>query len=242
VNVLWIVFACWAVVTAGALLGLLAVRYSQAEQGSLQATRLRRMIATVGLGAIAAAWYIVRPSLVGSLFILLLVAFYLVIWRGGWRYSLGGRTNRWQRLWRVLMVLWLVVLVTWTVFSGNESFPRTAHYASIRVEESLHAVGRHLEATTPGYAHAGNLELRRTRYGGLTDEQLLERLHAEFAGQVDFSDIESRYRREVSTMRPRQAKALAVTLIAWLLQCAFLLSLESMAMELGRRRDQRWAR
>jgi hypothetical protein len=169
-------------------------------------------------------------------FALVLAGFYLVIWRGGWQPAAGGRMNRWQRLWRVAMAIWLGVLVAWTVFSGTESFPRAASLMSARVEASLSEVGRHLDATTPGDAPTSNAELRRTRYGGLTDEQLVDRLHAEFADQVDFSVIESRYRSDVATMRPKQARALFITFVAWALQCAFLLSLEGLAMELRRRR------
>lgn len=237
-NVLWIVFACWAVVAAGALLGALLWRYSEVEQGSRDAIRLLRAIAAVGLVAIAATWLIVRPSLVAMIVGLLLAGFYLVIWRGGWRSAVGGRMNSWQRLWRALMTLWLGVLVAWTVFSGSELFPRATTLMSTRVEASLSEVGRHLDDVTPGDAYVSNAELRRARYSGLTDEQLIERLHAEFAGRVDFSAIESRYRRDVAAMRPKQARALAITFVAWALQCAFLLSLESLAMELRRRREQ----
>jgi hypothetical protein len=126
--------------------------------------------------------------------------------------------NGWQRLWVVLVVLYLVPVVLINI----DALPTASDYARTRLHDSIDLAGKHMESTTPGYTFEGSYTVREKYYADLTDEQIIERLHTKFKDKVDFTKIESEYHRKISGLGTEQAKTVGYAILWWLLPSALL--------------------
>ena len=133
------------------------------------------------------------------------------------------RLNGWQRVWVVVTILYLVPVCVVAI----DSFPKARDYARTRIHDSIEAVGRHMETTTAGYTFEGAYAVRQKYYGGLSDEEIIDRLNAKFKGKVDFSRIELEYLRKLDGLRGEQAKVIGYAFMWWLIpsSCLYLLGL-----------------
>lgn len=121
--------------------------------------------------------------------------------------------NGWQRLWIVLSVL-LVLPVGWVSF---HTAPKAKDLIDWRVSQSIELVGKHLEATTPGYKYEGRLTVRQEYYSDLSDEQIIDRLHSKFADKVDLAKIDLEYEKKQAALPVEIGKHAGLALLAWLL-------------------------
>ncbi len=70
-----------------------------------------------------------------------------------------------------------------------------------------------MESTTPGYTFEGSHTVRQKYYAELTDEQIIERLHTKFKDKIDFTKVESEYRRKIDGLVTEQAKTVGYAVL-----------------------------
>lgn len=124
-----------------------------------------------------------------------------------------NQLNGWQRLWIVLILLYLVIVILFT----TDNFPRAIEYETSRLYDSMEAVGHHLETNTPGYTFEGAYTARQKYYGKLSDEDVITRLHTKFKDKVNFTKIESEYKAKISDLTIEQSKTIGVAFLIWLI-------------------------
>lgn len=122
------------------------------------------------------------------------------------------RLNGWQRLWVVLVSVYLVPVVGVMI----NVMPHRSNYELARTSDSIEIVGRYLESNTPGYVFEGVYSIRQKHYGALTDEKIIERLHEKYKDKVDFSRVELEYFRKLDMHLLEQAKVAGYGVLFWL--------------------------
>lgn len=128
--------------------------------------------------------------------------------------------NGWQRLWVALSAILLLVVAAVTV----ALMPKASDYASTRLDESIDAVGRHLEHENPNYRYEGAWAAR-TKYTDLSDDQVITKLHETYKGKVDFQNIDVEYRRKVDRLPTERAKTVGIAFLVWFTASAALYGL-----------------
>jgi len=126
------------------------------------------------------------------------------------------RLNGWQRLWVILSALYLigVIAVAMTLLPKQESLDDS------RVYESISAVVTHIEKTEKASVSEGPYTIRSKHYSDLSNEQVIDRLHSKWNGQVDFTKIEKDYKDKTSALPMERAKVGGFALLAWLIPVA----------------------
>ena len=118
----------------------------------------------------------------------------------------------WPRLWLVLAGLYLGVLVVFTALS----LPRQRDLAHTRVFDSINAVPVYRYAHEPGFAFPYADHVREHDYRDLSDEAIIQRLHTEWGGKVDFSEIEVEYKHNLAALHwAQQEIPLFVFIYLW---------------------------
>ncbi|MDM4772088.1 hypothetical protein [Solimonas sp. SE-A11] len=120
--------------------------------------------------------------------------------------------NGWQRLWVVASVLYLAAVVPVAL----DAAPKASDVANSRLHASIDLAGKYMEASTPGYSYEGSYSVRAKYYSELSDEQVLNRLHAKFADKVDLSAVDRQYEKQMQELRGRQVTHAAWSFVAWL--------------------------
>jgi hypothetical protein len=145
------------------------------------------------------------------------------------------KLNGWQRLWVVLLAMYAVPVSLIAV----ESWPQADAHATARLYESLDLVGKHMESTTPGYSFEGSYSVRQKYYSDLTDDQIIERLHAKFGDKISFDRIELNYLRKLRDLPKERFELVAYGFAAWLLPAlaAYLLGASMGWVRRGFRRN-----
>lgn len=126
--------------------------------------------------------------------------------------------NGWQRLWLVVVAMYLVPVVFLTI----DALPTASAYSTTRVLDTIEFAGRQMESSKPGYTFEGSHAVREKYYSDLTDEQIIERVHAKFKDRIDFSKIESEYKRRLDNLYAEQIKVVGSSLLWWIIPSALL--------------------
>ncbi len=118
----------------------------------------------------------------------------------------------WPRLWRILAGLYLgvgLVCIGITLVMTHRDIART------RLVDSINAVSMYRNAHEPDFTFPYADEVLAREYRDLSDEAIITRLHAEWGGTVDFSEIEAEYKQKVAAF-PEEQLALVLFLVLYL--------------------------
>lgn len=126
--------------------------------------------------------------------------------------------NGWQRLWVLLIALYLVPVVVFT----TDAMPKASNYAQTRLHESIDVTGHYLETIKLGYTFEGSYTVRQKYYSDLTDDEVIERLHTKYKDIIDFTRIESKYYRMIDELSIKQVKVVGYALLWWLIPSVVL--------------------
>ena len=131
--------------------------------------------------------------------------------------------NGWQRLWALLSVLSLMP----TIIGAIETLPSRYGIEARRIEATIDAAGKYMESSTPGYTYEGAYPVRVKYYADLSDQTIIDRIHAKFAKKVDFNEIERQFQSDISALPKNQFLALAKVLFWWAFSVGFIYILGS---------------
>jgi hypothetical protein len=161
------------------------------------------------------------------------------------------KLSGWQRLWAVSCGLCLLVTAALTLLA----LPSGRDYERKRVLDSIDLVSKHntfvqkLEAA--GFSKAeieehlsksGKLDdhlsisreasdvIRSRHYADLSDEELLTRLHEKYSRKVDFTSIESAYRKDIKRLKTER---LQFVMFAFLIWCGVSLGIYGLGFSAG---------
>jgi hypothetical protein len=119
-----------------------------------------------------------------------------------------SRLNGWQRLWILLSTIYFIGVVSIAVLL----FPKKADYLSTRVYDTINLTIKHVPDLQGSYAYQV-----RDAYKDLSDEEVINKIHAKFKDKVDYSEIESDYGRKIEGLSSEKAKALGIWFLVWLI-------------------------
>jgi hypothetical protein len=119
-----------------------------------------------------------------------------------------SRLNGWQRLWILLSTIYFIGVVSIAVLL----FPKKADYLSTRVYDTINLTIKHVPDLQGSYAYQV-----RDAYKDLSDEEVINKIHAKFKDKVDYSEIESDYGRKIEGLSSEKAKAAGIWFLVWLI-------------------------
>ncbi len=91
-------------------------------------------------------------------------------------------------------------------------FPKKSDYLSTRVYDTINLAIEHVPELKGAYAYK-----IREAYKDLSDEEVIEKIHAKFKDKVDYSKIEKEYNRRLEGLSLEQPKAIGIGFVMWLI-------------------------
>jgi hypothetical protein len=130
--------------------------------------------------------------------------------------------NGWQRLWVVLVVLYLVPVIASTL----GKWPTEYKFNDAMILECIESAARHSESTTPGLTYEkARAELMWDYYGSFDskpDIWAIEGIRSAYGDKANIVEIQDKYIDKIVNIRTEQAKVFGVAVLWWLIPSALL--------------------
>jgi len=163
--------------------------------------------------------------------------------------------NGWQRSWIVFCVLYLIAMAIVTIFylktglkpelkrvldsidlvsryTASVQALENAGFPKAEIEDYLSKGGK-LDDKLPkrrDVEHESAETIRARYYADLTDQEIINRLHAKYLNRVDFGAVEAEYQKNVARRREDQVKFMLYAFLFW---CVTSLGLYGFGFSLG---------